>query len=76
MHFVTSTTPIDDIDGKSHKKEMKSTYKAKIPPLVIYDLGGVHTHTYTHIHPCPQESDFKSTPARPWFKNTPTHVHL
>ena len=25
-HFVTRVTPIDDIDGKSHKMELKSSY--------------------------------------------------
>ena len=46
--------PIDEIDGKSHKTEMKSkqlqlfnqSYKAKITPLVIYGLGGARTHAY------------------------------
>ena len=56
-HFVTRVTPIDDIDGKSHKTELKSNCsKVKIMPLVIYGLGGGHTHTsilWRH------ESDFK-----------------
>ena len=60
MHFVTMATPIDDIDGKNLKTELKSSrtifkqsYKVKIMPLVIYGLGGIHTHTFAH------ESDFK-----------------
>ena len=56
MHFITRAMPIDDIDGKSHKTELKSdrlfnqSYKVKITPLVIYGLGDVHTHTHKNIH--------------------------
>ena len=57
-HFVTRVTPIDDIDVKSHKTELKSSrnystyqsFKVKITPLVIYSLGSGHTHTHTHTH--------------------------
>ena len=53
-HFVTMGMPIDDIDGKSHKTELKSirnhsTNHLKSKPryyVVIYGLGGVHTHTH------------------------------
>ena len=45
---------MDDIYGKSRKRNLKAAaivqpiiqYKAKITPLVIYGLGGVHTHTH------------------------------
>ena len=46
---------IDEIDGKSHKTELKSSYnystnriKSRLRQLVIYGLGGVHTHTHKH----------------------------
>ena len=32
-------------------------------PLIIYGLGGVHTHTHAHIH-SRIESDFKKPGAR------------
>ena len=32
--------------------------RSQIMPLVIYGLGGVHTHAYTHIH-SRNECDFK-----------------
>ena len=78
-HFVTRVTPIDDIDVKSHKTELKSSrnystyqsFKVKITPLVIYSLGSGHTHTHTHA--LPERSDFKKPGAqcgrRAWFKN-------
>ena len=56
MHFIIRATPIEDIDGKSHKMELKSSQscKAKIMPLVFYGLRGVHTEswrcTHTHTH--------------------------
>ena len=61
--------PINDIDGKSHIMELKAaqlfnqSFKAKITPLVIYGLRGVHTHSRI-------ESDFKKPGGRPacaWF---------
>ena len=61
--FVTRVTPIDDIDSKCHKMELKSSRNystnhlmSKIKPLIIYGLGGEHahahtrTHTHTHTH--------------------------
>ena len=51
---------VDDIDGKSHKMEQKlfnQSYKVKITPLVIYGLGGVHTHMDMHTYR--HERDFK-----------------
>ena len=54
MHFVTRAVPIDDIDGKSHKTELKSNHnhstKLKIMPLVIYGLASTHTQTHIHDH--------------------------
>jgi len=29
-------------------KLLNQSYKVKIPPLVIYELGGGHTHTHTY----------------------------
>ena len=53
-HFVTRVTPIDNIDGKTHKTELQSScnysFKVKITPLVIYGLRGGHTHTHTHTY--------------------------
>ena len=43
---------------------MKSIY---ITPLVIYGLGGGHTHTQTYKHTCPHESDFKKPGTRQKF---------
>ena len=37
-------------------------YRLKIPPMVIYSLGGGHTHTNTHIYP--HENNFKKPGAR------------
>ena len=41
---------IDDIDGKSHKTEVKAAaiieLIVKITPQIIYGLGGIHTHAY------------------------------
>ena len=54
---------MDDIDGKSHKTELKSSRnysnKAKTIPLVIYGPGGVHTHIHSR-----NESDFKKPGVR------------
>ena len=65
MHFVARGTPIDDIDGKSYKTELKrkpqlfkQLYKIQITPLVIYGLGGVHTHILWR-----NESDYKKPDA-------------
>ena len=54
MHFVTRPMPIDDIDGKSHKLELKAAEiiqpitQSQIMPLVILWPHG-HTHTHTCI---------------------------
>ena len=49
---------MDDINGKSHKTELKSSRnysnKAKIMPLVIYGPGSIHTHIQLR-----NEGDFK-----------------
>ena len=57
MYFVNWATLIDYIDDKSHKMDLKSSrnystnhLKVKIMPLVIYGLGGIHTHTQTFVH--------------------------
>ena len=65
MHFVTRATLIDDINGKSHKMELKNSTnysnnhtKSLNRSTSFYGLGGVHTHTYPH------ESDFKKLAKR------------
>ena len=74
-HFVTWVTPIDDINGKSHKMELKSSrrlfnqsFKVKITPLVIYGLKGGHTHTHILWR---YESDFKKPGAPACGRRTP-----
>ena len=68
MHFITRAMPIDDIDSKSHKMELKSSHNylliflVKIMPLVIYGLRGVQTHICM-----PHENDFKKPSARLWW---------
>ena len=49
--------PIDDINGKSYKTELKSSSDYSTNNLksisrcqVIYGLWGVHTHTHAHTH--------------------------
>ena len=78
MHFVTRVTPIDDIDGKSHKTEpllFYQSFKVKITPLVIYSLGGGHTHTHTHTHTggmkviSVNQARAGLWPARAWFNS-------
>ena len=49
MDFITRATPINDIDGKSHKMELKSSFKVKITPLAINSFSGVHTQTHACI---------------------------
>ena len=52
MHSVTRVTPIDDIDGKSHKTAAKIILpiiqSQNHATIVIYSLGGGHTHTHTN----------------------------
>ena len=43
-HFVTRVTPINDIDGKSHKTVLKSSHNYSTNYLII--AYGVDTHTY------------------------------
>ena len=78
MHFVTSTTFIDEIDGKSHKTELKSSHyysTNRIKPLVIiYGLKAIHKHTCVHIHTLTfaDENDFK----KPGARRSAAGVHL
>ena len=50
MHFVAKATPINDIDGKSHKTTVKQqklfnqSYKVKITLLQLFMASGVYTH--------------------------------
>ena len=57
MYFVTRATPIDDIDSKSHKTELKSSRnystnhtKSKSRHLLFMASGRTHAHTHTHTH--------------------------
>jgi len=64
--FVTSAMPIDDIDGKCHKTELKSsrnhlTNQVKITPLGFYGYGGVHARIDTYTNTFPHESDFRGS---------------
>ena len=61
--------PIDDIDGKSHKTELKAA--EIIQPIIqiqnhatsyLWPWGHTHTHTHTHA---PHKSDFKK-PGTHW----------
>ena len=75
MDFVNRAMPIDDINSKSHKTELKSSrklfsqsYEVEIVPPAIYGLEGVHTHEYAFAH----QSGFKKPgvcrPVHAWFK--------
>ena len=63
MHFITRTTPIDDIDGKSHKTELKSRRNYSTNHInsksrhLSFMASGAYIHAYTHT--LPHESDFK-----------------
>ena len=67
MHFVTRAMSIDDIDGKSHKTELKSSHNCSTNCIKLkscHDLfmasrAYTHTHTHTHTHTFTNESDFK-----------------
>ena len=66
MHFINRAMPIDDIDGKSHKAELKaaesiqSIIQSQNLATSYLCLGDVHTsmhtrtctptHTHTHTH--------------------------
>ena len=52
MHFVTKAMPIDCIDSKWHKLDLKGNQSRKIQimPLIIYPLGGIYTYILTQTH--------------------------
>ena len=69
-HFITRAMPIDDIDGKSHKTELKSSHnystncvKSKSHHYLFMALG-VYTHTHTHTHTLADKSDYKKPAGR------------
>ena len=53
-HFVTRVTPIDEIDGKSHKTELKSSRNYSTNHLKsksrhwLFIASGMETHTHMH----------------------------
>ena len=58
MHFVTGTTPIDDIDGKSHKTELNSSHNYSTNRLSLHYVvtylrmaSGGYTCTHTVSNP-------------------------
>ena len=68
-YFITRAMPLHYIDGEDHKSETEKqqelfnqSYEIQNTPLVIYGLGGGHTHikTNTHLH----ESVFKKPGTR------------
>ena len=67
-HFITMATPINDIDGKSHKGEMKSGRNYSFNHIKsksrhkLFMAAGVYTHTYTYTFA--HERDFKKPGAR------------
>ena len=58
MHFVTRATPVDDIDGKSHKIELKSSrnYSTNYINANSYLWPQGRSHTYI---PLAHESNLK-----------------
>ena len=67
-YFATRATPINDIDGKGHKTDLKSskTYSTNhIKSNSHLWPQGVPTHTYI---PAFQETSV-GRPAHAWFKN-------
>ena len=51
-HFATRVTPIDDIDGKSHKMELKISRNNSTNPInskschYLFMAWGIHKHAY------------------------------
>ena len=77
MHFVFRAMSINDIGGKTHKTELKSSHNYSIiisqnhPTNYVFMASGAYTHTHTHTHThtqtythtCLHESDFKKPAA-------------
>ena len=67
-HFIAMATPINDIDGKSHKGEMKSSRNYSINHIKsksrhkLFMAAEVYAYTYTYTFA--HESDFKKLGAR------------
>ena len=61
MYFIIRATPIDDINDKSHKTELKSSINYSTNHMksnschLLFIALGAYTHTHTFVH----ESDFK-----------------
>ena len=53
MHFVTRTKPIEGIDGKSHKMDLKSSriYSTN-QPAISHIASYTHARTHTIMHAC------------------------
>ena len=82
-HFVTSVTPIADIDRKSHKTELESShdystnhFKSNHTTSYIWHRGWTHTHTHTNTHILWwHKSDFKKPGVR-WPQKTQSNSFL
>ena len=73
MYFITRATPIDEIDGQSHKMKLKSNRnyltnhtKSKSRHW-LFMVSGADTHTHTYPH----ESDFKKPGAPAYYQIKP-----
>ena len=76
MHFVTRATPMDDMNGKSHKMELKyshdySTNCIKSKSCHCLFMAQGHTHTHTDTHTFMDKSDFKKSGTPTCGRRTP-----
>ena len=65
-HFITRATPIDDIDGKNHKTELKSSRKNSTNHTksksrhLLFMASGAYTHTHKALaYRCPTQKGFQ-----------------
>ena len=90
MGSVTKATPIQFINGKSHKKKWRDcktalsgyyTYLSR-DLLVIASKADTHTHTHTHIHQHSWTKRFQETRcaglqlACAWIKNSKIELQM
>ena len=72
-HFITRATPIDKIDGKSHKMELKSShnYSASLNHATSYlwPRGRTRTHTFA------DKSDYKKPGAQASVPGLKIKIH-